>query len=67
MTFSPLAAQRGGDVGVEDGLADGGARRGVQALGHRAWRLGAGLGSNCGAQELVDLGRLDAGQGLFLR
>ena len=61
-----LGGPGGCHVGVEDGLADRGARRGVEALGDA---LGGGteLGIELIAQELVDLRRLDAGESLLLR
>ncbi len=54
------------DVRVEDGAPDGGARRGVQALGDPPGDL-AGDRVELVAQELVHLGRLDARDRLGLR
>ena len=63
----PLAAtdplDRG--VGIEDGPPDRRARRGVEALGD-ARRGGPRGGVELVAQELVDVGRLDPAERLFL-
>ena len=52
-------------VGVEDGLTNGRTRGGVEALGHPLGG-GTGLRVELVAHELVNLGRLDASQSLFL-
>ncbi len=52
-------------VGVEHGPPDGRARRGVEALGDALGGL-AGRRVELVAQELVDVGRLDPGERLFL-
>ena len=56
-------AELGGGVGVEDGLAAGGARRGVQALGGD---FDLRLGIDHGVQKLVELVGVDPLDGLFL-
>ena len=55
-----LAGQLGGAVGVEDGLADGGAGRRVEARRSSRLRLRLGGLVELVAQQLVDVRRLDA-------
>ena len=66
ITGSPAALRLLGAIGVEDRLAGGRARRGVEALGQQSVR-GGGLGRlvEAGQEELDDLGRLDAPERLF--
>ena len=63
MTASPFFAIASAPVGVEDGLAAGGAGRGVEASGDDFWLR---LGIDAGMQKLIDLGRLDPLDGLVL-
>ena len=64
-TRSPRPDPLDRGVGVEHGPADGGARRRVEALGDARRRRPRGR-VELVAQELVDVGRLDAAERLFL-
>ena len=57
------SAPIGGDVGVEDGLTDGCAWRGRQTLGDGLFAV---VGVDGLVQQLVELARLDAHEGLLL-
>ena len=65
-TCSPRADPLDRGVGIEHGTPDRRARRGVEALGDALGRLAARAGIELVAQELVDVGRLDPAERLFL-